>query len=96
MTAARNNWLEDYLEILSESPDDFIGIVENSNPGFLENVPDLLENVPALAMDAEPTSDEIDNPEDVTYTISSYSSTKQSSTCVSFLFFTLMKTIMDV
>ena len=96
MTAARNKWLEDYLEILSESPDEFIAIVENSNPGLLENVPDLLENVPVLMTDAEPTSDGIDNPEDVTYTISSYSSTKQSSTYVPFLFFTLMKTIMDV
>ena len=95
MTAARNNWFEDYLEILSESPDEFIAIVENSNPGLIENVPDLLENVPVLMTDAEPTSDEIDNPEDGV-TISSYSSTEQSSTCVPFLFFTLMKTIMDV
>ena len=95
MTAARNKWLEDYLEILSESPDEFIAIVENSNPGLLENVPDLLENVPVLMTDAEPTSEEIHNPEDVTYTIS-YSSTKNSSTYVPFLFFTLMKTIMDV
>ena len=96
MTAARNNWLEDYLEILSESPDEFIAVVENSNPGLLENVPDLLENVPDLMLDTSLTADEIDNPEDVTYTISSYSSTKQSSTCVTFLFLTLMKTIMDV
>ena len=95
MTAARNNWFEDYLEILSESPDEFIATVENSNPSLLENVPDLLENVPTLMMDAEPTSDEIDIPEDGV-TISSYSSTKQSSTYVPFLFFTFMKTIMDV
>ena len=96
MTAARNNWLEDYLETLSESPDELIAIVENSNPGLLENVPDLLENVPDLMLDTSLTADEIENPEDVTYTISSYSSTKQSNTCVSFLFFTLMKTFMDV
>ena len=95
MTAARNNWFEDYLETLSESPDEFIAIVENSNPGLLENVPDLLENVPTLMTDAKPTSDEIDNPEDGV-TISSYSSAKQPSTYVPFLFFTLMKTIMDV
>ena len=96
MTAARNNWLEDYLETLPESLDEFIAIVENSNPGLLENVPNLLENVPALTLDVEPTLDEIDNPEDVTYTISSYSSTKQSSSYVPFLFLILMKTIMDV
>ena len=47
MTAARNNWFEDYLDLLSESPDEVITILENSNPDILESNPesDVLEHV---------------------------------------------------
>jgi len=37
MTAARNNWFEDYLDLLSESPDKVNYVLENYNSDILEN-----------------------------------------------------------
>ena len=94
MTAARNNWLEDYLDLLSEAPDELIAIVENSNPGFLENVPDLMVDSDGgqFPLDTTLTPDVTYNTEDG-YT---KSSSKQLSAYVPFVFFILMKSTKNV
>ena len=61
MTAARNNWFEDYLDLSPESPDEVITILENSNPDILESNPesDVLEHVTVLMSFSHSSSEQL-------------------------------------
>ena len=60
MTAARNNWFEDYVDLLSESPDELITMVENTNPDIVENYleSDVLEHVTDLMSSSNSSSEQ--------------------------------------
>ena len=60
MTAARNNWFEDYLDLLSESPDEVITILENNKSDILENnlESDVLEHVTYLMPSSHSSSEQ--------------------------------------
>ena len=60
MTAARNNWFEDYVDLLSESPDELITMVENTNPDIVENYleSDVLEHVTDLMSSSYSSSEQ--------------------------------------